>query len=272
MEIKRHSHAKYIVAIVLLCIITVFGMVAFAGQSNLKAAAESALATTQSELTDTQSNLTTTEAKLTTKDAELTQTRADLTETENDLTTTETKLAATSADLTTTKTKLTTAEAGYAAAKAQLATATEESAALEEELAALQVNYDRTVAGYDYVLKDPTYKELKSFIAADKTDANQYIVNVYVCHDFAADVKANAASQKKFRCAYVYMDFNDSAHAIVAFNTTDKGIIYIEPQSDEEVNLQVGWHYWTQCVIPKAGTYYNASNYDDTVQSFNDIW
>lgn len=32
--------------------------------------------------------------------------------------------------------------------------------------------------------------------------------------------------------AHVSIKFSEGAHAIVAFNTVDRGIVYIEPQSD----------------------------------------
>jgi hypothetical protein len=272
MSLERHSHAKYIVAIVFLCIITVLSVVAFVGRTNRMFEAENALTATQSQLADTKTEVVTTQAKLTTTQAELTQTHTDLTTVQSELTTTQNKLLAASANLTATLKKLTATEADYTAVKAQLATETEQSDTLKEALDALQANYDRTTAGYGYVLKDPTYRELKSFIAADRTDENEYIVDSYVCEDFSADVKVHAM-QQKIRCAYVSIRFiGDKAHAIVAFNTTDKGIVYIEPQSDEEVNLQAGKHYWQQCVIPKPGTYYLAPDYNDTIARFTNIW
>jgi hypothetical protein len=264
MVTGKHSHAKYIVPIVLLCIILLLGMVAYVGRGTQLTTALTALSATESELNSTQGTLFTTQNTLLTTKAELTQTSADLTATEQ-------KLGQTSDELTTTQKKLTTTEASYATAKTQLAMVVEDYASIQDELAALQVTFDRMAEGYGYVLKDPSYSQLKAFIAADKTDEKEYVVGFYVCHDFAADVKANAASQKNFRCAYVNIDFSGSGHAIIAFYTTDRGLVYIEPQTDEEVNLQVGWRYWTQCVIPNSG-YYLPSTYDDTIESFNVIW
>ncbi|MCX6003486.1 MAG: hypothetical protein NTX46_03540, partial [Chloroflexi bacterium] len=117
---------------------------------------------------------------------------------------------------------------------------------------------------------DPTYQQMESFLAADKTDRNTYNAATYDCVNFSADVIADAA-KSKIRCAYVNIDERDSGHAIVAFNTTDRGLIYIEPQSDEEVNLQVGRHYY-QCIIPEPGSYYIPPGYDDTVVRFIVIW
>jgi type II secretory pathway pseudopilin PulG len=271
MTMERHSHIKYILSIVILCVIVIASLVALINRTNRVSETENALATTQSELDKTQDTLLTTQTKLLTTEAELTQARADLTETENDLTTTETKLAAISANLTATSAKLTRTEADYAAAKQQLTLELEQSDTIREEIDALQANYDRMTTGYGYVLKDPTYKEMKSFLATDRTDEKKYDINSYVCVDYSADVKANAMKQK-IRCAYVVIDYpGNTGHAIVAFDTTDRGTIYIEPQSDDEVNLQTGKHYY-QCVLPKPGYYYEAPDYDDTIKDVTVIW
>ena len=83
-----------------------------------------------------------------------------------------------------------------------------------------------------------------------KTNTKKYVVNEFECRHFARLVNNNAESQG-IRCGYVTLDFDSLAdHAIIAFNTTDKGIVYFEPQTDEEVeNLEVGNDYWTDCVV-----------------------
>jgi hypothetical protein len=150
--------------------------------------------------------------------------------------------------------------AGYVAAQADF----------QSQISALQTNLDRMKTGYGYLFKDPTYAAMKSFMAADQTDKNKYVTNAYECDDFSADTILAAAKQN-IRCAFVTIDFPTSAHAVVAFQTTDRGLIYIEPQSDEEVNLQVGKRYY-QSVIAAPGYYYPAPSYDDTVERFTVIW
>ena len=211
------------------------------------------LATTQNELTSTQSDLAGTEASLSNTETELATTQRTLTSTKNDLATTRNQLQTTSKELQDTSVQLTQAQTDYATTLKALNTEKESYTQVQNSLDNLQVNYDRLTSGYGYVLRDPTYQEVKAFIAADTTNSNAYVNDTYVCEDFSKDVKTHAM-QHKFRCAYVSIRFYDGngAHAIVAFNTTDRGIIYIEPQSDEEVNLRAGYHYWTQCVIAAA--------------------
>jgi hypothetical protein len=54
-------------------------------------------------------------------------------------------------------------------------------------------------AGTGYTLRDPTFLELLSFLADDKTDRNPYTPS-YTCINFAADVKNNAF-EAGYRCA-----------------------------------------------------------------------
>jgi cell division protein FtsB len=98
---------------------------------------------------------------------------------------------------------------------------------------------DLTKSGY--YLKDPTYDEAVAFINSDKTDENEYTSD-YVCYDFTADFNSNAF-QMGYRCGFVYIEFSDSAHAIACFNTTDNGLIYVEPQTDEIVTISIGQTY-----------------------------
>lgn len=100
-------------------------------------------------------------------------------------------------------------------------------------------------AGKGYTIRDPTYLEVLSFVAENQVDQNPYIVGSYICWNFVGDFK-NDAFRAGYRCGYVHINFIDSAHAIVRFDTVDMGIIYIEPQNDEIVTLVVGQSYWIE--------------------------
>ena len=78
---------------------------------------------------------------------------------------------------------------------------------------------------------NPTYAELVAFIKADTTDTNDYVLEgyeAYVCSDFAEDVHNNAEAAG-IRAAFVSMYFEgkDKGHALDAFETTDRGLVYI---------------------------------------------
>jgi hypothetical protein len=95
-------------------------------------------------------------------------------------------------------------------------------------------------------LRNPTLAELKDFLAADDTSENDYISGEYVCYDFATDLN-NRAEEAGIRAAYVRIRSANWAHALVGFETSDRGIVFIEPQSDKKVDVEVGKPYpWWQ--------------------------
>jgi len=118
-------------------------------------------------------------------------------------------------------------------------------------------------AGRDYNIRDPTYNEALAFINSDKTNENEYSEN-YTCHHFTADFKNNAF-EAGYRCGYVHIAFPEVAHAIVCFNTTDHGVIFIEPQWDDIVTLIIGQSY-------SDLNGYEIPDYDDTIVDFDIIW
>jgi len=96
-----------------------------------------------------------------------------------------------------------------------------------------------------YNIRDPTYLEALNFLAADQTNNIPYDVNTFNCNDFSATVKRNAFNVG-YRAFYVYIDFKTTSHSVVAFNTTDKGIVFIEPQYDKVVKVEVGKNYTSE--------------------------
>ena len=98
-----------------------------------------------------------------------------------------------------------------------------------------------------YISRDPTFAEALAFINMDRTDENEYTED-YVCYDFTADFNSNAF-QMGYRCGFVYVEFDDSAHAMACFNTSDAGLIYVEPQNDEIVDIAVGQQYIHEVIV-----------------------
>jgi len=101
----------------------------------------------------------------------------------------------------------------------------------------------RDYTGWGWFVRDPTYNELLSFIRKDRTDEMGYVVDGFTCHDFA-DMLRNNAYKQGYRSFGVYLYLVDSAHAIIGFNTTDRGMVFIEPQNDYFVELEIGVSYW----------------------------
>ena len=125
------------------------------------------------------------------------------------------------------------------------------------------VNGSKDGAGSGYNIRDPTYNEMQVFLVSDKTNENLYN-DSYTCYEFTHDVLENAFSQG-LKAGYVYIEFETCAHAIVCFDTVDKGLVFVEPQSDDVVTVALGVHYWDRAI-------YEEPSYDDTIVKFDIIW
>ena len=110
---------------------------------------------------------------------------------------------------------------------------------------------------------DPTWAQLLAFLSADKTDQSIYIPNVYMCGDYARDVY-NDAERSGIRAAYVAIRFTDRWHACNAFQTTDRGIVFIDctgleagqcgpPNRDKIVSVNLGQDYVPQSLFLQPG-------------------
>jgi len=123
-------------------------------------------------------------------------------------------------------------------------------------------------AGLDargYSIGDPNYAEAIHFVATNQVDKNRYVEDIYTCVNFAADF-INAAFSVGYRCGYVYIQFTSGiGHSIVCFSTTDRGMLFIEPQNDDVMPLTVGQHYWDRAKYPTP-------SYDDTVLRYAIVW
>ena len=91
-------------------------------------------------------------------------------------------------------------------------------------------------------LRTPTFQELRDFILRDPTSRNGFILNQYECRHFATEVNNNAEAEG-LRCAFVLLCFDRGQHAVVAFDTTDRGLVYIEPQTDAAIHPEVDGKY-----------------------------
>lgn len=91
-------------------------------------------------------------------------------------------------------------------------------------------------------LKNPTFEEAKDFIIKDPTNKNRWIEDVHECRHFATDV-CNNARDAGLNCAFVLLCYDHGQHAVVAFNTTNKGLVYIEPQTDAVIHPEIGGRY-----------------------------
>lgn len=218
--------------LVTVIVVVLFAGIAFCGVS--WGLTQQALASVRTELADTQAILESTEKELSDLESDIVSTKAELQNTEAELQNTIDYLSQVEAELQATKV----------------------------QLSAIQTDALH--------LHNPIFEEATSFLRKDKTDANEYLEDEYVCSHFARDVNNNAENQG-IRCAYVEIRFPESGHAIIAFDTTDNGMVYFDATTDERVRPIIGQEYW-QCIEPRPGYYYTKPSYDDTIVDILVIW
>ena len=74
-----------------------------------------------------------------------------------------------------------------------------------------------------------SFKTLKAFIISDQTDKDLYIPSIQMCGYFAETLHNNA-ERAGIRAAVVIVEFEAglAPHALNAFETTDRGLVYID--------------------------------------------
>ena len=93
-----------------------------------------------------------------------------------------------------------------------------------------------TLFNYPYT-ENPSFEELMQFLSEDDTDLNSYasyMVRGKICGWFAESIH-NKAEKVGITSAFVIIDFVDEleGHALNAFNTTDKGLVFIDCTGEE---------------------------------------
>ncbi|MFO7773515.1 MAG: hypothetical protein R6V59_06230 [Dehalococcoidia bacterium] len=127
-------------------------------------------------------------------------------------------------------------------------------------------------AYFGEALSNPSWVELKDFLHEDDTDEMEYVYPTTVCFDFAQRLQKNAKTAG-WRCAFVevelegYPDWygygipSSTGHALNAFETTDKGLVYIDctaapgysGNADKTVDVIVGGQYVPKSIFPEPG-------------------
>jgi hypothetical protein len=81
---------------------------------------------------------------------------------------------------------------------------------------------------------NPSYKELLNFLNNDNTVKSKYVSPNFTCADFAQEMQNHAESQG-IRCGFAGISFLDSkyGHAMAVFDTTDRGLLYVDTTSGE---------------------------------------
>ncbi|MBN1376270.1 MAG: hypothetical protein JXA01_08955 [Dehalococcoidia bacterium] len=114
--------------------------------------------------------------------------------------------------------------------------------------------------------RNSTWAELKAFLESDITDRHAYISGQYTCGDFAETLHNNAEAAG-IRAAIVAIELDSPTtegvivnHSLNAFETTDRGIMYIDDTSssagyyaDKVASLRIGEDYTCVSLFPQRG-------------------
>lgn len=105
--------------------------------------------------------------------------------------------------------------------------------------------------------RDPTYERLLSFLKSDRTEEATYVNGSYVCTNFAITLHDHAEANL-IRAHIVDLDFQGipDGHMIVAFNTVDKGLVYIDDTGNKIEDKQRGVPSIDAIVYPAVGKAY----------------
>lgn len=121
-------------------------------------------------------------------------------------------------------------------------------------------------------LRNPSWEELEAFLWEDNTDQLEYVFPTFVCGDFAITLQSNA-KKAGLRCAYVHVKLkgypdwynygipSNTGHGINAFETTDRGLVYIDctglpsgfggpGNCDKIIDVKIGGEYIPRSVFP----------------------
>lgn len=162
------------------------------------------------------------------------------------------------------------------AARAEAEEAARAETARQEQLEAEQARIEADEEAARIAnLRNPSWIELKAFLLKDDTDKIEYVYPIVICSDFADRLKKNA-EEDGWRCSVVWLDMvgytdpynygiaSNAGHACNAFETTDRGLVYIDctglPDSvykpahcDKIVNVVVGEEYIPISIFPEVG-------------------
>jgi DNA gyrase/topoisomerase IV subunit A len=92
----------------------------------------------------------------------------------------------------------------------------------------------------------PSYSDVLAFMEEDDTDKQRYVSENYtfICTDFTDRFIGNFLKKGFFSCEAILYFPDNQSHSIVAINTTDEGLVFIDPQIDKVItSLRVGDNY-----------------------------
>lgn len=238
----------YLLMSLALVVAIVYGFVITGDRNALNTELESV----QSTLASTQADLSSTKQILISTQADLSSTQQSLTSTQTELRTAERTLASTRSELTSTNQKLSSVQSDLSATKTKM-DAIDAKLKLYEDTMGIKIYSGvqplaRGAGPIELVnnpaATNPTWQQLIAFLRADPTDDRTWTEGIFVSGDFA-EMLHNNAERAGIRAALVGVFFEGKTigHGLNAFKTTDRGLVYVETQSDGIAYVTKGKEY-----------------------------
>ena len=92
----------------------------------------------------------------------------------------------------------------------------------------------------------PTWDRVAAFLRSDPIDEREWRSPYYICTDFARDLKQNANAAGLKAASVVIRTGSGANHHINAFATSDRGLVFIEPQEDAVAHVVIGELFMTR--------------------------
>ena len=240
MKTKKHSHLVYWLAIIVVLAATVGLGYSVFGTNNQISDLNSQLSTASAQLTAAQNNLSQLEGSVNQAQSSLSYYQSELSKVTSNI----------------------------AEAQGQVVATQNQYIAKEQAMS----------AGSVLRLVDPTYQQMTDFLNNDPAMLKAFKSATYGDYARCSDVIADAIAQN-YRCGLVSISFlrnptdsNFSRYTIIAFNTMDKGLIYIDPYSGTQAVLAIGLHYWARLAPTPGFSSWAPPTWDDTIVKYTIVW
>lgn len=295
----NNKRVLQVIIIILVIVCAGLGYYSISTYNNLHIT-QITLLDTQNQLTLTEGSLLSTQNQLTSTQENLTQTQGQLAITNTQLTTTYNQLNLSQSQLTSTCNQLATAQTQLTQTQSQLTDANNKLSAITG-LPSPIINIGTYLSGYkmvdgesrDIVLignpnaTNTTYAELITFLLNDNTHEQVYSYPSFVCSNFAEMLYFHA-EKAGINAGYVNLELSSyissytsgcgysagGFHACNVFNTTDRGLIFIDDTGTEEgdseqttVDVSIGQLY--QPISIFSNTDWCPMGY---IQNYNIVW
>ncbi len=222
------------------------------------------LTSIQTDLATTQTDLASTQWELSSAKQSLASTQADLSLTQADLSLTQTKLADKKQELTSTQWELSNVNDALASVQNELGTTKAKLETAEDKIKLYRETFGADVFVFSIdkhhikkgglgspevdltdnpTARNPSWGHLIEFLLDDPTDDEYYSEALFNCTNFAEMLHDNAEADG-IKAAFVGVQFRESdiGHALNAFRTTDKGLVYVDCTGDD-LYLPTFWEW-----------------------------